>query len=73
MDELVRHRQTKGSATDRLFLNHRATSRLYRVKERFGGSGITPGQKLSTHFHKYDDVYSLRSLRYLGQINIAFT
>ena len=30
MDELVRHRQTKGSATDRLFLNHRATSRLYR-------------------------------------------
>ena len=29
MDELVRHRQTKGSATDRLLLHHRATSRLY--------------------------------------------
>jgi hypothetical protein len=27
--ELVRHRQTKGPATDRLHLNHRATSRLY--------------------------------------------
>ena len=31
MDELVRHRQTKGSATDRPLLNHRATSRLYQV------------------------------------------
>ena len=29
MAELVRHRQTKGPATDRLDLNHRATSRLY--------------------------------------------
>ena len=27
---LVRHRQTKGPATDRLHLNHRATSRLYQ-------------------------------------------
>jgi hypothetical protein len=26
---LVRHRQTKGPATDRLHLHHRATSRLY--------------------------------------------
>jgi hypothetical protein len=26
---LVRHRQTKGPETDRLSLNHRATSRLY--------------------------------------------
>ena len=26
---LVRHRQTKGPATDRPHLNHRATSRLY--------------------------------------------
>ncbi len=26
---LVRHRQTKGSATDRLHLNHRATPRLH--------------------------------------------
>ena len=30
MAELVRHRQTKGSATDRLHLNHRATSRLHQ-------------------------------------------
>src|SRR5689334_2024141 len=29
MVRLVRHRQTKGPATDRLHLNHRATSRLY--------------------------------------------
>ena len=29
MAELVRHRQTKGSATDRLHLNHRATPRLH--------------------------------------------
>jgi hypothetical protein len=32
--ELVRHRQTKGPATDRLHLNHRATSRLYVCLER---------------------------------------
>ena len=30
MVRLVRHRQTKGPATDRPHLNHRATSRLYR-------------------------------------------
>jgi len=29
--ELLRHRQTKGPATDRLYLNHRATSRLYPI------------------------------------------
>jgi hypothetical protein len=29
MDELMRHRQPKGSETDKLILNHRATSRLY--------------------------------------------
>ena len=29
MVELVRHRQTKGSATDRPHLNHRATPRLH--------------------------------------------
>ena len=32
MVRLVRHRQTKGPATDRLHLNHRATSRLYLNK-----------------------------------------
>ena len=31
MAGLVRHRQTKGAATDRPDLPHRATSRLYRV------------------------------------------
>src|SRR5580692_1881820 len=31
MAALVRHRQTKGSATDRLRLNHRATPRLHKV------------------------------------------
>jgi hypothetical protein len=30
MARLVRHRQTKGPATDRPNLNHRATSRLYQ-------------------------------------------
>ena len=29
---LVRHRQTKEAATDRPNLNHRATSRLYRIQ-----------------------------------------
>ena len=29
MVKLMRHRQTKGPETDRLNLNHRATSRLY--------------------------------------------
>ena len=29
MVQLVRHPQTKGRETDRLHLNHRATSRLY--------------------------------------------
>ena len=32
MVALVRHRQTKGPATDRLDLRHRATSRLYSVR-----------------------------------------
>ena len=31
MVQLVRHPQTKGRATDRLHLNHRATSRLYSL------------------------------------------
>jgi hypothetical protein len=38
MAELVRHRQTKGSATDRLNLNHRATPRL-RTKLIQGSQG----------------------------------
>jgi hypothetical protein len=33
MVELVRHPQTKGRGTDRLDLNHRATSRLYAIHE----------------------------------------
>ena len=33
MAELVRHRQTKGSAKDRLSLNHRATPRLHTSSE----------------------------------------
>ncbi len=32
-ERLLRHRQTKGAETDRPLLNHRATSRLYFVKE----------------------------------------
>src|SRR6267154_3347253 len=35
MAELVRHRQTKGSATDRLHLNHRATPRLHHVESQY--------------------------------------
>jgi hypothetical protein len=30
---LVRHRETKGRATDRPHLNHRATSRLYLFRK----------------------------------------
>ena len=35
MVQLVRHPQTKERDTDRLHLNHRATSRLYCVNETF--------------------------------------
>ena len=35
MAELVRHPQTKGSATDRLHLNHRATPRLHHVESQY--------------------------------------
>src|SRR6266853_6181788 len=43
MAELVRHRQTKGSATDRPHLNHRATPRLHNV-------GITKTENRNIHF-----------------------
>jgi hypothetical protein len=33
-DELVRHRQSKGSETDTLILNHRAISRLYCTEQK---------------------------------------
>ena len=33
MVQLVRHPQTKGRETDRLHLNHRATSRLYLTRD----------------------------------------
>jgi hypothetical protein len=36
---LVRHRQTKGPETDRLHLNHRATSRLYPLSIKTFGDG----------------------------------
>src|ERR1700739_1896800 len=35
MAGLVRHRQTKGSATDRLHLNHRATPRLHTNSSQY--------------------------------------
>ena len=35
MDQLVRHRQTKGAETDKPILNHRATSRLYLPQPLF--------------------------------------
>ena len=37
--QLVRHRQTKEPATDRLHLNHRATSRLYPLPDSFALRG----------------------------------
>src|SRR6266436_1576036 len=41
--ELVRHRQTKGSATDRPHLNHRATPRLHvRRERRWSTAGVYP-------------------------------
>ena len=43
MVKLVRHRQTKEPATDRRHLNHRATSRLYRLLiTALMGDGNTP-------------------------------
>ena len=41
---LVRHRQTKGPATDRPHLNHRATSRLY-FRHRSTTFGNSSGHK----------------------------
>jgi hypothetical protein len=35
-EQLLRHRQTKEPETDRLFLNHRATSRLYMDRSGLG-------------------------------------
>src|SRR2546421_3979349 len=40
---LVRHRQTKGPATDRPYLNHRATLRLHT---RSAKSGATPSESV---------------------------
>ena len=40
MAGLVRHRQTKGSATDRLRLNHRATPRLYKLEIHMDVYGV---------------------------------
>ena len=37
---LVRHRQTKGPETDRPYLTHRATSRLYQVGYYDAGSAL---------------------------------
>ncbi len=41
MMELVRHRQTKGSETDRPHLNHRVTPRLYKTEGLFVMFGAT--------------------------------
>src|SRR5215469_10844001 len=45
MVALVRHRQTKGPATDRFHLNHRATPRLHPVD--FGTGETLPISRLS--------------------------
>ena len=42
MVQLVRHPQTKERDTDRLHLNHRATSRLYPVGIFLGGGVLVP-------------------------------
>ena len=39
MVRIMRHRQTKGPETDRPDLNHRATSRLYRLARDSSGEG----------------------------------
>ncbi len=46
MVKLVRHRQTKEPATDRRHLNHRATSRLYRVLTTALTEEASPGKGL---------------------------
>ena len=47
---LVRHRQTKGSATDRPRLNHRATPRLHKLEINMDASvnQALSGQRLPT-------------------------
>jgi hypothetical protein len=37
---IVRHRQTKGSATDRPRLNHRATPRLHKLEIHVDAYGV---------------------------------
>jgi hypothetical protein len=46
MVRLVRHRQTKGSATDRLRLNHRATPRLHKSGLWYRMTAIDPWERL---------------------------
>jgi len=46
-DGLMRHRQTKGSATDRPHLNHRVTPRLHVRREKaLVHSGDSPAREL---------------------------
>ena len=45
MNGILRHRQPKGSETDKSNLNNRATSRLYRFGEEMG---LAPTEELTS-------------------------
>lgn len=54
MAELVRHRQTKGSGTDRLRLNHRATPRLYLHGSRGMRAAFTYRRSYSSSLSSFE-------------------
>src|SRR6266850_6302895 len=66
MAELVRHRQTKGSATARLHLNHRATPRLHKLSGFDGGISPETCRKRSLRWHRSTGKTELSPQRLTG-------
>src|SRR5258706_3828783 len=66
MVALVRHRQTKGSATDRFHLNHRATPRLHRceVTLHFSDQRVYRPSGLSPSGPQSETIARLLGIRY---------
>jgi len=65
---LLRHRQTKGPATDRLHLHHRATSRLHKSLTSFpifvgNSTPITSLSDTGNYYGPYLDVCNLMDSR----------
>ena len=67
----MRHRQTKGSATDRLRLNHRVTPRLHHVGNRSNLSGNPTKQDLARAHGERDTKGSASHTPESGDIHAA--